>query len=133
MTTKNKKRSGLFPPYMLSPELVDIVGVPVATRVQLNKLLWNYIKRNKLQVGKDRRYFMADDKMRKVFGYGSHKGFEMGKYLHFHLKPVPKKKEEEVEKVMQQQQRPLPAEDDGFEQIDLGNMLGNPELGSKVA
>ena len=42
---------GLTAPKKLSPELADIVGVKEASRAQLMKLLWAYIKDKNLQVG----------------------------------------------------------------------------------
>ena len=41
---------GLTAPKKLSPELADIVGKKTASRAELMKLLWAYIKKNNLQV-----------------------------------------------------------------------------------
>ena len=41
---------GLTAPKKLSPELADIVGKKEASRAELMKLLWAYIKKNNLQV-----------------------------------------------------------------------------------
>ena len=43
---------GLTAPKKLSPELADIVGKKEASRAELMKLLWAYIKKNNLQVTK---------------------------------------------------------------------------------
>ena len=41
---------GLTAPKKLSPELADIVGKKEASRAELMKLLWAYIKEKNLQV-----------------------------------------------------------------------------------
>ena len=41
---------GLTEPKKLSPELADLVGKKEASRAELMKLLWAYIKKNNLQV-----------------------------------------------------------------------------------
>ena len=64
------------------------MGVPVASRVQLNKLLWAYIKRNQLQDRRDLRFFYPDDRMMPVFGIGRLRCFSMAKYLQYHLRPL---------------------------------------------
>ena len=42
--------TGLQAPKKLSPELADIVGKKVASRAELMKLLWAYLKEHNLQV-----------------------------------------------------------------------------------
>ena len=46
---------GLTAPKKLSAELADIVGKKQASRAELMKLLWAYIKKNNLQVRYKRR------------------------------------------------------------------------------
>ena len=41
---------GLTAPKKLSAELADVVGKKTASRAELMKLLWAYIKKNNLQV-----------------------------------------------------------------------------------
>ena len=48
---------GLTAPKKLSPELADIVGKKMASRAELMKLLWAYIKKNNLQVRNQRKLY----------------------------------------------------------------------------
>ena len=48
---------GLTAPKKLSPELADIVGKKEASRTELMKLLWAYIKKNNLQVRFKRKLY----------------------------------------------------------------------------
>merc|ERR1711956_81112 len=57
---------GLTAPKKLSPELADIVGKKTASRAELMKLLWAYIKKNNLQDPDNKQYFVPDKKMAKV-------------------------------------------------------------------
>ena len=43
--------TGIQAPKKLSPELADIVGTKEASRPELMKLLWAYLKEKNLQVG----------------------------------------------------------------------------------
>ena len=52
----------------LSPELQAIVGVKKATRPQVVKKLWAYIKSHKRQDTKNRRLVVPDDKLACVLG-----------------------------------------------------------------
>ena len=76
---------GLTAPKKLSPELADIVGVKEASRAMLMKLLWAYITKNNLQDPDDKRYFVPDKKMAKVFGSEKMNGFGMSKHIRPHL------------------------------------------------
>merc|ERR1712158_202866 len=70
---------GLTAPKKLSPELADIVGKKEASRAELMKLLWAYIKKN------NKQYFIPDKKMAKVFGSDKMRGFGMAKHIGPHL------------------------------------------------
>merc|ERR1712025_721408 len=76
---------GLTAPKKLSPELADIVGKKEASRAELMKLLWAYIKEKNLQDPENKQYFVPDKKMAKVFGADKIKGFGMAKFLGPHL------------------------------------------------
>ncbi len=66
---KAKRTSGLTQlEYNLSPELAEIVGSKKATRPQVVKELWNYIKSKKLQDAKKRRMINPDKKLGEVLG-----------------------------------------------------------------
>merc|ERR1712010_49119 len=76
---------GLTAPKKLSPELADIVGKKTASRAELMKLLWAYIKKNNLQDPDNKQYFVPDKKMAKVFGSEKIRGFSMAKGIGPHL------------------------------------------------
>ena len=75
-------------PMKLSTELADIVGVDEASRAELNKLLWAYIKEKGLQDPENKQFFTPDKKMAKIFGKDKLKGFSMAKYLAPHLTKI---------------------------------------------
>jgi chromatin remodeling complex protein RSC6 len=67
--TKGKSKSGLMKTeYKLSPELAAIVGEKSATRPQVVKQLWVYIKKHKLQDDKKKRIIKPDAKLAEVIG-----------------------------------------------------------------
>merc|ERR1712086_1104160 len=76
---------GLTAPKKLSPELADIVGKKTASRAELMKLLWAYIKKNNLQDPDNKQYFVPDKKMAKVLGADKLRGFGMAKHIGTHL------------------------------------------------
>merc|ERR1712177_195178 len=76
---------GLTAPKKLSAELADIVGKKQASRAELMKLLWAYIKKNNLQDPDNKQYFIPDKKMAKVFGSDKMRGFGMAKHIGPHL------------------------------------------------
>merc|ERR1739847_157895 len=71
--------------HRLSPELSAIVGVKEASRGELMKLLWAYLKKNNLQCDDNKQYFVPDKKMAKVFGTEKLRGFGMSKHIGAHL------------------------------------------------
>ena len=88
MAQPNKRYTGLCKPYRLSQDLRNVVGVDVASYVQLNRLLWDYIKRNNLQDRRDRRYFYPDNKLIRVVGMGRLRVSRIFRYVRHHLRPV---------------------------------------------
>ena len=76
---------GLTAPKKLSPELADLVGKKEASRAELMKLLWAYIKEHNLQDPENKQYFVPDKKMAKVFGEDKMRGFAMSKHIGPHL------------------------------------------------
>jgi chromatin remodeling complex protein RSC6 len=70
-----------------SSELAAVVGQQPMPRTEVTKKIWDYIKKNKLQDGVNKRLINADDKLRAVFG-GKNKVsmFEMTKLVSNHLK-----------------------------------------------
>jgi upstream activation factor subunit UAF30 len=64
-----KRKSGLSQmTYTLSPELQSVVGTKSATRPQVVKKLWVYIKAHKCQDTKNRRMIVPDSKLSAVIG-----------------------------------------------------------------
>ena len=65
---KEKKPSALMKPVTVSPELTDVVGNGPMPRTEVTKRLWDYIKKNKLQDPKAKRFINPDEKLAKVLG-----------------------------------------------------------------
>ncbi len=66
---KAKRKSGLMMTQCkLSAELAAVVGTKSATRPQVVKKLWVYIKKHKLQDAKKKRIIKPDAKLSEVIG-----------------------------------------------------------------
>jgi chromatin remodeling complex protein RSC6 len=76
---------GLAKPMKLSADLEAVVGPGPMPRTQVTKKLWEYIKKNNLQVPENKRNIRADDKLRKIFGKDEVNMFEMTKLVSKHL------------------------------------------------
>ena len=63
-----KKKSALDIEYVLSDELSELLGTEKATRAQVTKAIWDYIKENDLQDSKDRRVIVPDETLAVVVG-----------------------------------------------------------------
>lgn len=82
-----KRSSGLSQlNYNLSPELAELVGAKKATRPQVVKKLWAYIKSKKLQDSKNRRMINPDKKLGEVLGSRSIDMLKMAGAIGKHLK-----------------------------------------------
>lgn len=82
-----RKSSGLTQlNYNLSPELAEIVGAKKATRPQVVKKLWVYIKAKKLQDAKSRRMINPDKKLGEVLGNRPIDMLKMAGAISKHLK-----------------------------------------------
>jgi len=79
------KGAGLTKAYKLSSDLADIVGKKEATRGEVIKQLWAYIKEHKLQDPENKQYFIPDKRMGKIFGQDKMRGFAMAKHITSHL------------------------------------------------
>lgn len=67
--TTTKRKSGLSHlNYSVSPELQEIIGVKTATRPQIVKKIWAYIKAHKCQDTKNRRLINPDKTLSEVIG-----------------------------------------------------------------
>jgi chromatin remodeling complex protein RSC6 len=66
---KGKRKSGLMmTKCKLSADLASIVGTQSATRPEVVKKIWAYIKKHKLQDAKKRRMIKPDKKLSAVLG-----------------------------------------------------------------
>jgi chromatin remodeling complex protein RSC6 len=73
----------LFEP---SPALAEIVGKEPLSRTAVTKIIWQYIRVNKLQDPNDKRQIRADRKLKPVLGgRASISMFELPKCLAGHL------------------------------------------------
>lgn len=63
-----KKATGLNKKYVLSEELSELLDTDKATRAEVTKALWVYIKENDLQDSKDRRIICPDAVLATVVG-----------------------------------------------------------------
>ena len=82
------KGSGLTRPMKLSPDLAKICGQEVASRAETVKLVWAYLKKNKLQDPENKPFFTPDANMAKVFGTERMLAFTMTKFLTPHLTKI---------------------------------------------
>ncbi|KAJ1925912.1 hypothetical protein IWQ60_004252 [Tieghemiomyces parasiticus] len=72
----------------VSPTLASIIKVDQASRPQMVKLLWIYIKANDLQDSSDRRFILCDDKLKELFHTNRISMFGMNKLLGAHLSDI---------------------------------------------
>lgn len=72
--------------YHLSPDLAEVVGTKKATRPQVVKKLWHYIKAKKLQDNKNRRMINPDKKLGAVLGNRQISMLKMAGAISKHLK-----------------------------------------------
>jgi chromatin remodeling complex protein RSC6 len=85
--TKSRRKSGLTQlMYHLSPALQDVVGEKKATRPQVVKKLWVYIKAKKLQDAKHRRMINPDARLSEVLGRRPIDMLKMAGAISKHLK-----------------------------------------------
>ena len=65
---KRKINPALLKPLAPSPALADVIGSKPASRPDIIKKVWDYIKKQGLQDSKNRRMINADDKLKALFG-----------------------------------------------------------------
>jgi chromatin remodeling complex protein RSC6 len=84
---KRKPNAAFMKPMTPSSLLAAVIGATPMPRTEVTKKIWDYIKKNKLQVAINRRLINADEKLRAVFGgKGKVSMFEMTKLVSNHLK-----------------------------------------------
>ena len=62
-----KPNAAFMAPLSASPALADVVGSKPLPRTEIIRQIWNYIKKNKLQDGKNKRMINADAKLKVLF------------------------------------------------------------------
>jgi upstream activation factor subunit UAF30 len=72
--------------YMVSADLQAVIGAKKATRHQVVKKLWAYIKSKKCQDAKNRRMINPDSKLSKVIGSRSVDMLKLAGHLNKHMK-----------------------------------------------
>lgn len=77
--------SGLKKKYELSEDLADFMGKSSASRLEINKKLWAYIKANDLQDPDNKRVIIPDDVLETIFGPDEFDMFQMASMLSDHL------------------------------------------------
>lgn len=65
---KRKINPALLKPLTPSPVLADVIGAKPASRPDVIKKIWDYIKKQGLQDSKNKRMINADDKLKALFG-----------------------------------------------------------------
>uniref|UniRef100_A0A6C0CYB0 DM2 domain-containing protein n=1 Tax=viral metagenome TaxID=1070528 RepID=A0A6C0CYB0_9ZZZZ len=78
-TRKNNTNSGFLKPVKISKEMAKFTGWEaneLRSRVDVTKMICDYIKKNNLQNPSDRRQIMADTKLSKLLNYDSKKDTE---------------------------------------------------------
>lgn len=86
-TAKRKAGGGLTKmKYSLSADLAEVVGTKSATRPEVVKKLWVYIKKHKLQDSKNRRMINPDKKLGAVLGNRPVNMLKMAGLLNKHIK-----------------------------------------------
>ena len=72
-----EKKTRMTTMVKLSPELAAITGTDRCPRSKVTRLLWDYIKANKLQDSEDGRRILCDAKLKAVMGEDSLSMFDM--------------------------------------------------------
>lgn len=83
---KEKKVSKFMEPLEVSPALFAIVKEKKMPRTQVQKKLWEYIKKHDLQNPKNRREILPDAALGAVLGSKPVSMFEMTRLVNKHLK-----------------------------------------------
>lgn len=80
-------RGGLAQTVTPDSTLAAVIGAEQATRAEITKRMWNYIRDRNLQDPADRRMIRADAKLRNVFGGKERVSmFEMTRLVNQHVK-----------------------------------------------
>jgi len=81
-----KANPGLMAPLTISPTLAKVIGNEPASRPQITKKIWDYIKQNNLQDPNNKRMINADKNLKEVFGGKEQVSmFELAKFVTNHV------------------------------------------------
>ena len=72
----------------LSADLAKITGKEVASILETDKLVWDYIRRKRLQDPENKMYFTPDANMAKIFGTGRMHSLSVTKLIRPHLSKI---------------------------------------------
>ncbi len=78
---------GLLKKLELSDELADFMGKAKASRAEITKALWAYIKKKKLQDPSDKRSVIPDDTLEPILGSRPLTMFQIPKKVSEHIIP----------------------------------------------
>ncbi len=93
VTKKTKRKGnarGLDKLLLCDNALYDVIEERQATRAQIVKKIWDYIKRQKLQDRQNGRYIIPDRRLSRVMGKMGKRmhGFKMGRYIKKHARQI---------------------------------------------
>jgi len=74
----------------ISADLAKVIGSGPMGRMDVTKVLWEYIKKNNLQNPVKKSEILADANLKVIFGKDSATMFEMTKFVNKHLTAIPK-------------------------------------------
>jgi chromatin remodeling complex protein RSC6 len=84
---KRKINPALLKPLAPSPALADVIGPKPASRPDIIKKVWDYIKKQGLQDSKNRRMINADNKLKVLFsGKSQVSMFDLAKIVSANVK-----------------------------------------------
>jgi upstream activation factor subunit UAF30 len=83
---KRKPNAAFMAPLTLSPALAEVVGSKPLPRTEIIKKIWDYIKKNKLQDGKNKRMINGDAKLKALFGKPQVSMFELAGIVNSNVK-----------------------------------------------
>merc|ERR1712212_540395 len=88
---ENGRRNGLGKPMKASKDLQAIIGIEKASRLDVMREVWVYIKKHKLQNPQQKQFIVPDELMAPVFGTKNISIFNLSKFVEPHLKPFTKR------------------------------------------
>ena len=74
--------------FLISAELEAIILRKEAFQSEVIKLVWIYLKENDLQCKEDKKYFVPDKKIAKVFGKEKFRGGTIVKHIEAHMSKI---------------------------------------------